>query len=145
MDFFQLIIFGILFNAAIMLISKSFRHYTIGIDSLPTISIVAGYTLGAATGLWAGTIVAIVYHLMRIRTIQYMPLTILANAVVGILASLMAFGSIFTAGIALLIVYHIISIAAVSVLGGLKPGYFSFITLNFITTIFLLYVVGMLI
>ncbi|MFA4820076.1 MAG: hypothetical protein WC613_03920 [Candidatus Aenigmatarchaeota archaeon] len=145
MDFFQLIIFGILFNAAIMLVSRGFRQYTLGIDSLPTISIVAGYTIGAAAGLWAGIIVAVVYHLMRIRTIHYMPLTILANAVVGILASMMAFESIFTAGIALLIVYHIISIAAVSVLGGLKPGYFSFITLNFITTIFLLYAVSLFI
>lgn len=143
MDFFQLIVFGILFNAAIMLVSRGFRRYTIGIDSLPTISIAAGYTLGASAGMWAGLIVAVVYHLMRIRTIQYMPLTMLGNAIVGILASLAAFGSIFTAGIALLIVYHIISIAAVSVLGGLKPGYFSFIILNFITTIFLLYVVSL--
>lgn len=145
MDFFQLVIFGILFNAAIMLVSKGFRQYTIGIDSLPTISIIAGYTLGGASGLWAGIIVAVVYHLMRIRTIQYMPLTLFGNAVVGILASLMAFESIFTAGIALLIIYHILSIAVVSVFGGLKPGYFTFITLNFITTIFLLYVVSIFI
>ena len=134
-----MIVLGVTFNVSIKLIFRGFRHHFIGIDSMPAVPIIAGYLYGFSGGLWAGIIVSISYYLIDIKNISYAPLTITTNVFIGTFSAFFAGWTFIITGFLLLFIYHALSLFIVSIISQPKPGYFTFIILNFITTATMIY------
>ena len=134
-----LIILCIAFNVSIKLILRNLRHHFIGVDSMPAAPIIAGYLYGFSSGLWTGVIVSISYYLISSKNLSYAPLMIITNALIGAFSVFFAGWTFIPAGILLLFIYHILSLVIVSIISQPKPGYFTFIILNFITTSVIIY------
>lgn len=142
MDFIGLILFGVLLNLVFILISSKAKLHVRGIDSISSIPIVAGFMLGAWSGAAAGVILSATYHMMRPSTLGSLPLTFLCSVIAGLLGALLAFMPFLAAGILILFIYHVMSLALMLVLSQPSPGYITFIVLNFTTSIILLIITG---
>jgi hypothetical protein len=132
MDAIILIAAGIIFN----FIPRFTKLY--GVDAMPAFPLIAGYIYGTGAGFWSGLVIAVSYYLINARNIAYAPLTIGLNIITGFAAGLLTFLGFFEAGMLLLVAYHAISFLAVSIFG-LKPGYFLFAVMSFISNLVLIY------
>jgi|GEM_PF-4113303 len=133
-----LLFLGVIFNVAAALVSRGLKVHATGVDSLPAVPIIAGVAYGPAEGALAGLVVSIAYYIAQPGGISYAPITVVMNILVGFLAHFLAFAGIFGAGIALLVLYHVVSGIVISLFGGFGARYFAFVILNFLTTVVLL-------
>ena len=143
MDWLVIAIAGILFDALVKIVSQGHAKYLRGIDSLPAVPILAGYLYGSGTGFWCGLVVSLIYCIIRVR-IDSAPLIIGSNALIGFAAAFLAPVGLLYAGIAMLVIYHIISFAYSALFSETGPGYIAFTVLNFIFTVSIFWILSIL-
>jgi len=134
---------GIAFNILIRLITPGFGSYRIGIDSMPTVPIVVGYLFGLSAGFWSGIIIGF-SMILRSKRLEYLPLVVVANAMIGILSSFFTSWSLFPLAILMIFIYHLFGLVVINIVSELRPGFFIFVALNTITTLILVYFVSLI-
>lgn len=133
---------GVLFNLFFVILTDKMHMHFRGIDSMPVLPIAAGFFLGAWTGGAVGAILSVTYHIMRPSTMSSLPMTFTGNVLAGMLGSLLSFAGLFSAGIIVLLIYHIVSLAMILAFSQPSPGYITFMALNSVTNIILLIILG---
>jgi hypothetical protein len=140
MYWFVLVLLGIMFDIGVKLATPGLGSYRRGIDSKPAVPILAGYGFGMAAGFWSALILSITYFVVRSKHIEYAPLTIAANVLVGVLIPFLASLSLMTAALIMLAFYHAFTAGIVVLFSEITPGFIIFIGLNSITTLALIFV-----
>ncbi len=136
------LIAGVMFNLISILIFHKSKIRLRGLDSMPAIPIAAGFVLGMGAGASIGAVLSVSYHTMKPSTLGSLPLTLIGSSIAGLLGALFSSFGLFTAGIFIIFIYHLISLVLTSVVSQPSPGYMMFIGINVVTSIALLIIIG---